>query len=57
MVSTVDMITAPTASDEVKEVIMGMKNNQAAGRDLLQGESFIYGGNEIKNMKEIVKKV
>ena len=35
MVSTVDMITAPTASDEVKEVIMGMKNNQAAGRDLL----------------------
>ena len=57
MVSTVDMITAPTASGEVKEVIMGMKNNQAAGRDLLQGESFIYGGNEIKNMKEIVNKV
>ena len=55
MVPTVDSTT--NKSDEVKEVIMGMKNNQAAGTDLLQGESFRYGGNEIKNMKEIVNKV
>ena len=36
---------------------MGVKNNQAACADRLQGESFRYGGNEIKNMKEIVNRV
>ena len=41
-------ITPPASSDEVKEVMKGMKNNQAAGTDRLQGERFKYGGNEIK---------
>ena len=38
MVSTVDSTT--NRSDEVKEVIMGMNNKQAAGTDHLQAESF-----------------
>jgi hypothetical protein len=33
----------------VERVINGMKNNQAAGTELLYSESFKYGGNEIKN--------
>ena len=36
---------------------MGVKNNQDAGTDRLQGESFRYGGNGIKNVKEIVNRV
>ena len=40
----------------MKELINGMKINQAAGTDLLYSESFKYGGNE-KKMTEIVTKV
>jgi hypothetical protein len=32
----------------VKKVINGMKNNQAAGANLLYSERFKYGGNEKK---------
>ena len=34
---------------------MGVKNNQAAGTDRLQGESFRYGGNGIKKYDGIFK--
>jgi hypothetical protein len=37
-------------------VLNGMKNNQAAGTDLLYSESFKFGGKEIK-MTEIVTKM
>jgi hypothetical protein len=40
-------ITPPTTSLYVKEVIKGMKNNEAAGTDNLQAECLKYGGNEI----------
>jgi len=43
----VDKITSPTQSDNVERVINGMKNNEAAGTDLLYSESFKYGENEI----------
>ena len=49
MVPTADNTT--NRSDEAKERIMGMKNNQAAGTDLLQGESFKFGGNEVKKLE------
>ena len=54
--STVDKITHPTKSVEVKKVINGMKINQAAGTDLLYSDSFKYCGNE-KKVTEIVTEV
>jgi hypothetical protein len=30
-------------------MIKGMKNNEATGTDHLQVQSFIYGGNDLKN--------
>jgi len=46
MVPTVHSTT--NKSDEVKEVIMGVKNIQPAGTDRLRKERFMYGGNAIK---------
>ena len=40
--------TPPTASAEVKEFTMGMKNYKAPNTAQLQAEYFRYGGNEIK---------
>jgi formyltetrahydrofolate synthetase len=56
MLPSINTINAPT-SDEVKEVTMGMKNNDAAGTEHLQVQSFKYGGNEIEKVTEIVTKV
>jgi hypothetical protein len=51
-------INPPTSSDEVKEVIMVMKNNECPNTDYQQAECFKYGGNERKNkMMEIVSKL
>jgi hypothetical protein len=48
----------PPTFDEVKEVIMDIKNNKASGLDNLQAELFKYGGKELKTkMTEIVTKV
>jgi len=56
MVPTINNTTYK--SDEVKEMTMGMKHNQAAGTDFMQAERFKLCGNEIKNrMPEIVNKV
>ena len=41
-------ITPPTASDKVKEMMKGMKNNQAARTDILWSNISKYGGNEMK---------
>jgi len=41
-------IDPPTLSDEVKEVIMVMKNKEHPNTDCLQAECFKYDGNEIK---------
>ena len=46
MVPIIDNST--NKSDGVKEVIMGMKHNQAAGTDRLQAEKFKCGGNKKK---------
>ena len=41
-------VIPPTASHKVKEMMKGMKNNQAARADILQSNISKYGGNEIK---------
>ena len=41
-------VTPPTASAEVKEFTMGMKNIKAPSTAHLQAEGFRYDGNEIK---------
>ena len=41
-------IIPPTASAEVKEFTMGMKNIKAPSTAHLQAEGFRFGGNEIK---------
>jgi hypothetical protein len=47
--SPADKIIPQTKSDGVKKVINGMKNNEAAGAEILYSESFECGGKEIKN--------
>jgi hypothetical protein len=49
-------IIAPT-SDEVKVVIMGMKNTEAAGTDHLWLESFKYSVYKLKNCGKCDKSV
>jgi len=55
MVLTVDSTT--TKSDEVKEVIMGTKNNQAAVQTVCRQRLLCMVGMGLKYMTEIVNKM
>jgi hypothetical protein len=49
MVQQLKKITPLTTSDGVKEVTIGMKNNEAAGTDDLQAKCFRYRVNAKKS--------